>query len=362
MISISLCMIVKNEDDVLDRCLSSVSDLVDEIIIVDTGSTDKTKEIAQKYTDKIYTFPWIHDFSAARNFSYSKATKEYILWIDADEVIYEKDREKFKKLKETLDDSVDSVTMINNEAYDDDGNVTFSFRRNRLVKRERNFKWKGACHNLLLVSGNIINSDVGIAHKKLKERTDRTLKMFQNRLEKGENFNIRDTYYYANELYDHKLYEESLVFYKKTIHASEGWVENKIFACGRVSDYYAFINDLDNAFKFAFKSFEFALPRAEFCCRIGKLFLGQNKLHEAIYWYELANSLVKPKDSWGFFCDAYWTWIPNIQLCVCYDKLGDHQKAFEYNEIARSYVPSNSSVLNNVEYFKKLGLEQEENL
>ena len=65
MISISLCMIVKNEERVLERCLQSLQGLMDEIIIVDTGSTDRTKEIAKKYTDKIYDFTWIDDFSAA---------------------------------------------------------------------------------------------------------------------------------------------------------------------------------------------------------------------------------------------------------------------------------------------------------
>ena len=74
MITISLCMIVKNEEKVLARCLDSIADLMDEIIIVDTGSSDNTKEIAKKYTDKIYDFTWIDDFSAARNFAFSKAT------------------------------------------------------------------------------------------------------------------------------------------------------------------------------------------------------------------------------------------------------------------------------------------------
>ena len=74
MATISLCMIVKNEEQVLARCLDSVADLMDEIIIVDTGSTDRTKEIAARYTDQIYDFAWIGDFSAARNFSFSKAT------------------------------------------------------------------------------------------------------------------------------------------------------------------------------------------------------------------------------------------------------------------------------------------------
>ena len=85
MISLSLCMIVKDEEEVIRRCLDSVINIVDEIIIVDTGSTDKTKEIAKEYTRKVYDFKWIDDFSEARNFSFSKASKEYILWMDADE-------------------------------------------------------------------------------------------------------------------------------------------------------------------------------------------------------------------------------------------------------------------------------------
>ena len=88
-ISISLCMIVKNEEDVLARCLDSAAPIADEIIIVDTGSEDKTTEIALSYTDKVYRFKWCDDFAAARNFSFSKATMEYCMWLDADDVITE---------------------------------------------------------------------------------------------------------------------------------------------------------------------------------------------------------------------------------------------------------------------------------
>ena len=94
MKEISLCMIVRNEEEVIERCLKSICDLVDEIIIVDTGSTDKTKQIVSKYTDKIYDFEWVNDFAKARNYSFSKATKDYILWLDADDVILEEDRKK----------------------------------------------------------------------------------------------------------------------------------------------------------------------------------------------------------------------------------------------------------------------------
>lgn len=110
MISVSLCMIVKNEEDVLERCLKSVAGLVDEIIIVDTGSTDRTREIATHFTNQIFDFPWQDDFSAARNEAFSHASMDYCMWLDADDVFLEEDHKAFLNLKETLDPTV-SVVM-----------------------------------------------------------------------------------------------------------------------------------------------------------------------------------------------------------------------------------------------------------
>lgn len=87
MTQLSLCMIVKDEADNLPRCLDSVSDLVDEIVVVDTGSTDNTIAIAQSYGAKIHHFEWNHNFSDARNESLKYATGEWILVLDADEVL-----------------------------------------------------------------------------------------------------------------------------------------------------------------------------------------------------------------------------------------------------------------------------------
>ena len=95
-ITISLCMIVRDEEETIARCLETVEKIVDEIIVVDTGSVDRTKEIVEKYTSNIYDFQWIDDFAAARNFSFSKATQEYILWLDADDVLLEDAQEALK--------------------------------------------------------------------------------------------------------------------------------------------------------------------------------------------------------------------------------------------------------------------------
>src|SRR5699024_4294475 len=173
LVTISLCMIVKNEEDVLGRCLDSIYDLVDEINIVDTGSTDRTVDIAKKYTNRVYFFKWTGKFKDARNESFKYATKDYIFYMDADDVLLEEDRQKFKHLKQTLDPSVDAVSMYYNAGTDEFGNVTLTFRRNRLLKRSRNFIWKGDVHNYLEVSGNILNSDIAITHKKKQHAVGR---------------------------------------------------------------------------------------------------------------------------------------------------------------------------------------------
>jgi glycosyltransferase involved in cell wall biosynthesis len=358
MISISLCMIVRNEEDTLARCLESVKAAVDEIIIVDTGSTDRTKEIAKDFTDKIYDYKWIDDFSAARNFSFSMATKDYIMWLDADDVLLKEDVEKLIELKETLDPITDSVTMKYNIAFDEYGNVTTTYRRNRLVKRERGFRWIGFVHEYLEVYGKIVNSDIAVTHKKGKtSSSNRNLEIYRSKLAEGVEFTPRDILYYANELYDHQFYEEALKYYKEFLDSKRGWVEDNIRVCRKIGDYYRSLGKEELVREYAYKTFEYALPRAEACCRLGFSFMQEKRYEEAAFWYELATKLVKPKDSWGFFEDSCWTWLPHLQLCVCYDRLGKKRLAFEHNEIAAKYRPNDERILYNRRYFKSIGIE-----
>ncbi|MEI6154124.1 MAG: glycosyltransferase, partial [Deltaproteobacteria bacterium] len=96
--TLSLCMIVKNEEQHLIRCLLSATPVVDEMIVVDTGSTDRTKDIARAFGAKVFDFPWTNDFSEARNVSLSKATGDWILVLDADEVISALDYPAIEKI------------------------------------------------------------------------------------------------------------------------------------------------------------------------------------------------------------------------------------------------------------------------
>ena len=143
MITISLCMIVKNEERILGRCLDSLAGLVDEMIIVDTGSTDRTCQVAARYTDQIYPFEWTDDFSAARNYAFSKARMEYIYSADADEVLDPENRERFLALKETLLPQIEIVQMkySNQLQFKTVYNYDEEYRP-KLFKRKRDFIWE----------------------------------------------------------------------------------------------------------------------------------------------------------------------------------------------------------------------------
>ncbi|SPF45810.1 Glycosyl transferase [Candidatus Desulfosporosinus infrequens] len=352
-ITISLCMIVRNEEGTIARCLDSVKGIPDEIVIIDTGSTDRTKEIVNQYTDRVIDFVWIDDFAAARNFAFSKATTDYILWLDADDVLADSDREQFLKLKKNLDPLMDVVNMPYLLAFDQSGAVTFSLRRNRLVKRSKNFRWIGAVHEYLEVYGPVLNSNICVTHKGMASNdSDRNLKIYEKRKAKGESFSPRDLYYYANELSDHQLYNQAIESYQEFLKTGLGWVEDNISSCGKLADCYQKLEKKDKELEYILKSFEYATPRAEFCCRLGFYFLGAKQYEQGVFWYKLATQLERPVDSWGPVIEACWTWLPHLQLCVCYDRLGKHELAYEHNEFARNYRPEDSQVLYNKNYLE----------
>lgn len=356
MISISLCMIVKNEEKVLARCLNSAKDIADEIVIVDTGSTDNTKKIASRFTDKIFDFKWEDDFAKARNFSFSKATKEYILWLDADDVILSSDREKFIKLKSTLDkNSADVVMMKYNLSYDENGKPTFSYYRERLLKKCNKCLWKGRVHEVIAPFGNISYSDIAISHKKEKiGYSKRNLNIFKKMLQEGIALDTREMFYYARELYYHEMYNEAITEFNKFFERDNIWVENAISACIDLHNCYLKINDNKNAIEALFKSFEYDIPRANICCNIANFFFNKSDYNTAIFWYETATRL-KPNINGGGFeqLDCY-DYIPYLGLCICYDKLNNYEMAYKYNEMVGKIRPNDEKYKYNKAYFDLL--------
>ena len=355
MIKLSLCMIVKNEEDTLKRCLKCVREIADEIIIVDTGSTDKTKEIAKEFTNKIYDFDWVYDFSKARNYSFSKATKDYIMWLDADDVILEEDIKKIKILKKILTPDIDMVTFKYNLNVDENGIPSLSYRRERIFKRSKNYKWIGPVHEVIERKGKVLDEDIAITHKKIHPaKPGRNLKIFEKMKENDMIFDARQTFYYARELmYVGKL-EDSIKEYTKFLSMKDAWIENKISAYLDLYDIYLKLNDDELALSYLFKTFMLDIPRAEVCSKIGMFFVEKKKYMIAKYWFEEALSKEFDLSSGGFFIKDYYDFIPFIELGLCYYYLGNIEKAYEYNEKAGKIKPQDPSYLNNKTFFSKL--------
>ena len=356
MINISLCMIVKNEELVLKRCLESVKDIADEIIIIDTGSTDKTKDIALKFTDKVYDFKWVNDFSKARNYSFSKATKDYILWLDADDVILENDKIKFLALKETLNNTVDIVMMKYNVGFDENGNVNFSYYRERLLKRDKNYTWKSPIHEVIEPIGNLYYSDICIMHKKEKYDTysTRNLEIFEDMIKNNIELDARQQYYYSRELMYHSKFKKAIKNFNIFLENKDGWIENKINACLDLASCYKSLNNEKMYLSSLFRSFEYDVPRAEICTNLGIYFMTKNNYNLAIYWLEKATKIQPKIENGGFVLLDYYTYLPYINLCVCYDKLGNSKLAYEYNEKAGEIKPTSLEYLQNKKYFENL--------
>ncbi len=354
MVTLSLCMILKNEEENLARCLDSASGIFDEIIIADTGSSDKTIDIAKRYTDKVYHFDWIEDFSAARNFSFEKATSDYCMWLDADDILPKASGDKLKALKLSLPPDTDIVMLPYNIAFDEFGNPTFSYYRERIIRNSPAYRWHGRVHEAIVPTGNVIYSDAAVTHKKTKAPDpDRNLRIYKKMLKEKINFTPRDSFYYGRELFYHKKYDEAISVFCKLLENNLVWKENKIDACALLCECYLAKNDSVSALSALFHSFLFDGPRAEICCRIGEIMITDRNYRDAAFWFETALSDKSDLKSGAFVNPDKRGYIPAIWLCVCYDKLGDKKKAEEYNNLALSFKPQSEAALSNKKYFEK---------
>ena len=354
MISITLCMIVKNEESVLERILKPVSKIVDEILVADTGSSDRTKEIAEQYTPLVFDFPWCNDFSAARNFLVEKVRTDYWMWLDADDVLDEKNLEKLKLLKASLDEKVDIVMMEYAAGFDSTGKVTFSYYRERILKTSGNFRWNGRVHEAIMPMGNIFYSDIEIQHRKCAQGDpDRNLWIYEKMLAENETLEPRHQLYYGRELFYHQKYQETADVLEAFLEEPDAWTENRIDACMILGQCYDKIGKKERALEAFLYSLTLDIPRAEICCEIGKIFLERSWYRQAAYWYGQALTAPSEKKKGGFFMTECHGFVPYMQLCVCYDRMGCHEQAFFFHKKAEEEKPDDPKVKYNANYFKE---------
>ncbi|MBQ8823129.1 MAG: glycosyltransferase family 2 protein [Lachnospiraceae bacterium] len=288
MVSISLCMIVKNEEAILRRCLDSVADLMDEIIIVDTGSVDGTKAIAAEYTDKIYDFAWVDDFSAARNFAFSKASMDYIYSADADEVLNQENRERFRVLKESLIPEIEIVQMkYGNQMH---LGTVYNFDeeyRPKLFKRLREFRWIEPIHETIQTDPVVYDSDIVITHMPTSAHGSRDLCAFRKQIDAGMGLSRRLREMYARELLMVGEREDLLAAenYFAQLCCEEGISVEESKECYSVLTRIAMEKeDAAMLMKYALKAV-LTESCSEVCLELGHFYERAQDLEEASIWY-----------------------------------------------------------------------------
>ena len=190
--TISACMIVKNEEEMLENCLRSIRDWVDEIVIVDTGSTDRTVEIAKSFGATVYHQAWEDNFSRHRNYSMDKATCDWIFIIDADEKVRQ---ESVPRLRELVNSGKYPAYCINVfNVYGSQRDMVTFLPSVRLFRRDLNLRYEGIVHNLLNVPDDVpvARVDVRLDHygydlseEKMKRKGERTRGLLEKQLEEN---------------------------------------------------------------------------------------------------------------------------------------------------------------------------------
>ncbi len=203
--TLSLAVIVKNEEVHLPTLMETARIYADEIVIVDTGSTDKTKEIARKYTDKIFDFGWVDDFSKARNFGLEKCTSDFIIWLDADDMIPKETAEMLNDLK-SKPIEWDVLYLPYVYARNAEGQITLSQVRERIFRNNKGLAFEFPIHECLKYVGELKfehRNDIKIIHNKIvasEPSVTRNLRILSKAVETEEyKNNVRIWSYLAQE-------------------------------------------------------------------------------------------------------------------------------------------------------------------
>ncbi len=329
----SLCMIVKNEENILRRCLDPIRGLMDEIIIVDTGSTDRTKEIAREYTDQVYDFEWDDDFSAARNFAFSFAKYDYIYSADADEMLDDKNVEKLRLLKEALLPEVDIVQMYYTNQLA--ANTTYNFDkelRPKLYKRLMTPVWEDPLHEKVRMSPVIFDSDIEIQHCPETSHSGRDFSIFQKIIKRDGGLSPHLTRMYARELFISGTDEdflEALDFFRKRMDKEEQeemvlTATCVVIKCARLK------NDTDLMLLAASRALASSNTPSEAVFELGEYYRARRNYTEACMWYFNAAFETEPLINIKYH-DSY----PFIGLHISYVITGDRENAARFAALSK---------------------------
>jgi len=352
---LSAALIVRNEEQTLERCLQSITNEVDEIVVVDTGSSDRTKEIARLYTDQLYDFEWRKDFAAARRFSFAQATGDWIFWVDADDVVLSTSR-----IRAGLSGAPHDVKgfywkyVVGQDEY---GNSTCELWRERCVRNDGSFQWVGRVHEVLVSAKAcqmIRNNDVTVVHRPhvpgRQRDPHRNLEIMKEEYEANKfKPEPRLLLYLGNEYADVGELDLALEFLQRYCHVAN-WDEEKYFCELKIATIFRRLGKYQEAIDAALQALKTCphWPNAYFS--IGETYYFLNDWTKVIQWIECGKRLPVPDTLCIVNPMEYkYSWI------IYYTNALYHTKrlpeALEWSQQALTICPHEIWHLSNVAFF-----------
>jgi glycosyltransferase involved in cell wall biosynthesis len=349
---LSLCLICKNEQEVIGKCLESVKDIVSEIIAVDTGSTDGTLDILKKYNAKIIQQEWTDDFSFHRNEGLKYATGDWNLMLDADEEIPEDSKPALRQiLAENNKNKVYNVN-IKNLIDDNDPVMHCNFR---LFPNSPDLRFVNPVHEALTISNKYAQTTGGkfyILHygylniHKLRKKTDeRNLRILLKLVEKDPS-QSHFYYYIGQQYFLNNQFELAMENYKKALDmlTAKQCVETKIFTpliYSGLAKCYASVNNMDKLLELS----NLEINNPDIYVDLGTYFFGAKKYHDSMRMYEKAISLKYNKNLCSAYDTGSMTWKSYAGLGNVYNALNDPIKAIDNFKLSAMYKPENLQIL-----------------
>nr|WP_319487278.1 glycosyltransferase [uncultured Caproiciproducens sp.] len=337
--NVSLCMIVKNEEKFIEKCLTSVQDIVNEIIVVDTGSTDKTVEIAKKFGAKIYFFEWNDNFSDARNFSIGKATGKWILLMDADEVFEKSGREAFMDYIQNSKAHGCHFTIINYIGNGKSGRYTLH-NALRLLRNNGLYRFQGRIQEQVcrkdggvIAAGLFDLKDIRLYHygymdEAVKDKRKRNFPIFLKELEDDPDnpfiqFHLGNEYMAASDYKNAVLfYDKAYVNMDKTQAYALHLVYRRAMAYYNLKKYAQSVNAIAEALAIYPKCTDLELLRGTVYSEWGRYTLAIDSFNRCI-------QMGDPPPTMKFVEDSSLI-RPLLSLGDLYVRLCDYEKALKY--------------------------------
>lgn len=292
----SWVFIAKNEEHNIHKLAESIEGTYDEVIFVDTGSTDKTVEIAESLGWRIFHFPWIRDFSAARNFGIKQVQTEYWGWLDLDDSLSSK--ENFNLFKATVMALHDYFYAPYWYSFNELGQPTCRFTRERIFRANRNLRFSYFIHEAIKpesVDGKPVSISMiqnwHVNHRRtnadLCNDHGRNLSYLEENL---QNLDGRMSFYYGKELFDTKNVKKAKGVLEETLGRLDLHDVDRLMATQYAAHACLIEKDIEGAIKYAMMGLRLDPQRAELFCILGDAYLMANNLDAALVYLNAAKS------------------------------------------------------------------------